>query len=225
MSAWAVVVAAGEGSRFGGPKAFARLAGVPMVAHSLIALAKVSAIEGIVLVVAGSQREEGLSLAAATVPSTPLEVVAGGATRQESVHAGLGAIPATVEHIVVHDAARPLVTVALVEAALAALDSAAGAVVAVPATDTLKRERDGAIVETVSREGLWRAQTPQAFRAKALREAHERAAGADATDDAFLVERLGGRVVVVPGDERNFKVTSPEDLRIAEALIAARGGF
>ncbi|MGH2794504.1 MAG: IspD/TarI family cytidylyltransferase, partial [Actinomycetota bacterium] len=116
---------------------------------------------------------------------------------------------------------------ALVEAALAALGDAAGAVVAVPAHDTLKRERDGAVTETVARVGLWRAQTPQAFRADVLRRAHQAAAGddAEATDDAVLVERTGERVVIVPGDERNLKVTTPADLTIAEALLTARGGF
>ena len=227
MSAWAVVVAAGEGVRFGRSKAFVGLAGIPMVAHSLIVLAKASAIEGVVLVVASSQLEEGRALATATVPPIRVEVVAGGPNRRESVRAGLAVVPSDVTHVVVHDAARPLVTVALVEAALAALDAAAGAVVAVPERDTIKRERDGRVAETVDREGLWRAQTPQAFRASSLRSAHERAAteGIDATDDAMLVERIGERVVIVPGDERNLKVTTPEDLTIAEALIAARGGF
>ncbi len=224
MSAWAVIVAAGEGVRFGGSKAFVGLAGIPLVAHSLIALAKVSAIEGMVLVVASSQLDEGRTLAAATVPSIRVEVVAGGATRRESVRAGLAVVPADAAHIVVHDAARPLVTVALVEASLAALEGAAGAVVAIPEQDTIKRERAGAIAETVDREGLWRAQTPQAFRAAVLRAVHERAGDA-ATDDAMLVERLGERVVIVPGDGRNIKVTSPEDLAVAEALIHARGGF
>jgi 2-C-methyl-D-erythritol 4-phosphate cytidylyltransferase len=225
LSAWAVVVAAGEGTRFGRSKAFVGLAGIPMVGHSLITFAKVPAIEGVVLVVAGSQLEEGRSLAQATVPAITVEVVAGGATRQASVRAGLAVVPAGVAHVIVHDAARPLVTTALAEAALAALADAAGAVVAIPAHDTLKREQNGAIVETVPRDGLWRAQTPQAFRADALRRAHEHATADDATDDAALLERAGERVVIVPGDERNLKVTAPEDLTIAEALLAARGGF
>jgi 2-C-methyl-D-erythritol 4-phosphate cytidylyltransferase len=222
-----VVVAAGVGARFGRSKAFVGLAGLPMVAHSLIVLTKASTIEGIALVVSESQLEEGLALAAATVPSIRVEVVAGGASRMESVRAGLAIVPAGVAHVVVHDAARPLVTVALVEATLAALEDAAGAVVAVPERDTLKRERDGAVGETVDREGLWKAQTPQAFRASILRLAHERGAaeGLEATDDAMLVESLGERVVIVPGDDRNMKVTTPEDLTVAEALIAARGGF
>lgn len=227
MSSWAVVVAAGEGARFGKAKAFVGLAGIPMIAHSLIVLAKVPAIEGVVLVVSPSQLDEGNALVEATVPSIRVEVVTGGATRQASVRAGLAAVPNDARSIVVHDAARPLVTTALVEAALAALSNAAGAVVAVPAHDTLKRERDGAVTETVARDGLWRAQTPQAFRADVLRRAHQAAAGddAEATDDAVLVERTGEQVVIVPGDERNLKVTTPADLTIAEALLTARGGF
>lgn len=225
MSAWAVIVAAGEGVRFGRSKSFVTLAGVPMVAHSLIVFAKVSAIEGIALVVSSSQLDDGRTLAAATVPSIPVSVVAGGASRRESVRAGLDAVPGDVAHVVVHDAARPLVTVGLVEASLAALEGAAGAVVAIAEGDTLKRERAGAIQETVDRSGLWRAQTPQAFRAGVLRAAHEHAGDDEATDDAMLVERLGERVVIVPGDGRNLKVTTPEDLAVAEALIHARGGF
>ena len=227
MSAWAVVVAAGEGARFGKAKAFVGLAGVPMIAHSLIVLAKVPAIEGVVLVVSKAQLDEGLALVEATVPAIAVEVVAGGSTRQESVRAGLAAVPSKARSVVVHDAARPLVTAALVESSLAALGDAAGAVVAVPAHDTLKREDGGSVKETVPRDGLWRAQTPQAFRADVLRAAHERAAadGVDLTDDAALVERIGERVVIVPGDERNMKVTTPEDLTIAEALLSARGGF
>ena len=224
MSAWAVVVAAGEGVRFGKRKAFVTLAGMPMVAHSLITFAKVSAVEGIALVVPAPQLDEGRTIAAATVPSLRVQVVAGGASRRESVRAGLTVVPPDTSYVVVHDAARPLVTVALAEASLAALENAAGAVVAIPEGDTVKRERAGVIEETVDRRGLWRAQTPQAFRAGVLRAAHAQPGG-EATDDAMLVERMGERVVIVPGDAGNLKVTTPEDLAVAEALIHARGGF
>ena len=224
MSAWAVVVAAGEGARFGGAKAFVALAGTPMVAHSLVVLAKVPAVEGIALVVGRRELDRARTLAGEAVPSTRVAVVEGGETRQRSVRAGLAAVPAAVEHVVVHDAARPLVTEALVEAALAALGSAAGAVVAVRERDTLKRASGGFVEETIDRTSLWRAQTPQAFRAAVLRAAHDRAAaeGIDATDDATLVERAGERIAILPGDERNLKVTTPEDLTIAEALLGAR---
>ncbi len=124
-----------------------------------------------------------------------------------------------------HDAARPLATPAIFEAVLAALDDAAGAIAAVPATDTMKESSDGRVVRTIARDGLWRAQTPQAFRASVLREAHERAAadGFEATDDAVLLERIGEAVALVQGDERNIKITTAEDLAVVEALLAARG--
>jgi 2-C-methyl-D-erythritol 4-phosphate cytidylyltransferase len=225
MSVWAVVVAAGEGSRFGGPKAFAPLAGMPMVAHSLVVLAKAPSIAGVVLVAGPGHLDEARAVAAASIPTARAEVVAGGATRQASVLAGLNAVPGDAGRVLVHDAARPLVSVALVEAVVAALDGAPGAIAAVAERDTLKREHAGSITETVERSGVWRAQTPQGFHAQILRAAHRRAVadGFEATDDAMLLERLGERVAIVPGDERNIKVTTAADLAIAEALLAGGG--
>lgn len=226
MSAWAIIVAAGTGTRFGGegPKAFETLARKPMVAHALRAFAEVSEIDGIVLVVPPDLVTAAPSHLATTMPSKEVRIVGGGASRQGSVRRGLDTVPASVERIVVHDAARPLVTSALVRAALDALGDAAGAVVAVPQRDTLKHVASGRVEGTVPRDGLWRAQTPQAFHAAVLRAAHERAdaEGIEATDDAMLVERMGERVVVVPGDERNIKITTRDDLAIAEALLAER---
>jgi 2-C-methyl-D-erythritol 4-phosphate cytidylyltransferase len=224
MSAWAIVAAAGQGRRFGGPKAFVPLARVPIVSHSLHALASAKQIDGIVVVLAQEWVDRAPAMLAATLPSTPVRFAAGGASRRESVRAGIERVPGDVEAIVVHDAARPLVTAELVERVLAALDLASGAIVAVPESDTLKRVDGELVVTTVDRNGLWRAQTPQAFRAEVLRRAHARADedGFDATDDASLVERLGETVAIVPGDPANLKVTSPGDLAIAEALLAAR---
>lgn len=224
MSVWAIVAAAGEGRRFGGPKAFAVCARIPMVAHSLIALAGVKAVEGIVLVLSGDEAAAANAMLATTRPSILAGVVRGGASRQASVRSGLERVPADVEQIVVHDGARPLVTSALVEAVIAGLAEAPGAVAAVPETDTLKEVGDGRVVRTIPREPLWRAQTPQAFHAKTLRRAHDRAVseGFEGTDDAMLLERIGERVVIVPGDERNLKVTTAEDLALAEALLEVR---
>lgn len=227
MSSWAILAAAGEGRRLGeGPKAFVRLGGVPMLAHSLVTFAKASSIEAIVVAVPSERADEARALATSTVPSVRVEVVSGGATRQESVRNALASIPDYVYTVVVHDAARPLVTVPLIERVLEGLDIEMAAIVAVPERDTLKRERDGRVVETVSRAGLWRAQTPQAFRTGPLRRAHERAVadGIDGTDDAMLVERIGIDIAIVPGDERNLKVTTPDDLALAEALLAAAQG-
>jgi 2-C-methyl-D-erythritol 4-phosphate cytidylyltransferase len=225
VNAWAIIAAAGEGMRLGaGPKAFVSLGGTPMLAHSLIAFAKASAIEAIVVAVPPDRHDEARSIASSTVPAARVEVVAGGTSRQESVRAALAAVPDHVYSIVVHDAARPLVTVELIEAALEGLEIEMASIVAIPERDTLKRERDGRVLETVPRVGLWRAQTPQAFRTAPLRRAHERALAdsVEATDDAMLLERIGIDIAIMPGDERNLKVTTPDDLALAEALLAAQ---
>ncbi|NEX93917.1 bifunctional 2-C-methyl-D-erythritol 4-phosphate cytidylyltransferase/2-C-methyl-D-erythritol 2,4-cyclodiphosphate synthase, partial [Caulobacter sp. 17J65-9] len=144
---------------------------------------------------------------------------AGGATRALSVQAGLAALPAPAEAVLVHDAARPFVTRAHVEALLAALADADGAVPALPVADTLKRGADSVVTDTVSRDGLWRAQTPQAFRHGRLVAAYDMWPGdAEPTDDAAVVERSGGTVRLVPGDPRLMKLTYPEDFAMAEAL-------
>jgi len=224
MTSWGLIVAAGQGVRFGDdgvPKAFRALAGIPMYVHSVRAFEAVDAIEGIVLVVPQNWQEYAMEHTMGEATRTKIEIWPGGESRQASVRAGLEIVPSDADRIVVHDAARPLVTAPLIEGALRALDDADGAVCAVPLSDTLKRAEGETIAATEPRDGLWRAQTPQAFRANALRDAHEKALsdGLDATDDAALVERAGGRVVIVPGDERNIKVTIQADLEVAEAII------
>ena len=144
----------------------------------------------------------------------PPDLVAGGATRTESVRNALDAAP-EASVVVVHDAARPLVTVDLVRRCLDALDGCDGVIAAVPVTDTVKEVEEGTIVRTPDRARLWAAQTPQVFRAEALRHA-----AGEATDDASLVEAMGGRVRVVEGTRENFKVTTPLDARVAEMLLA-----
>ena len=148
-------------------------------------------------------------------------VVAGGSSRQTSVAAGLARVETA--RVVVHDAARPFATEADVRAVLDALERAPGAIVASPVDDTLKRVQDCRIVETVPRRGLWRAQTPQAFRTDVLREAHRRALeeGFEATDDSALLERYGAEVVVVEAQGPNLKLTRPDDFPVAEALLKA----
>jgi len=197
---WAIVVAAGTGSRFGKPKQFEMLGDRTILQWSTDA-ARATCDDVVVVVPVGS--EGG---------------VAGGATRSESVRNGLASVPADAEIVVVHDAARPLATAALFAAVIDAVSAGAdGAIPAVPVTDTIKRVDGERVVETLDRSALVAVQTPQAFRADVLRKAH--AAGADATDDGALVEAAGGRVVVVPGETANIKVTTPHDLRIAEALL------
>ncbi len=202
---WTIVVGAGGGSRFGSPKQFAHL-GEGRVIDRAVAVAR-DASDGVVVVVPPADAErEG--------------AVAGGATRSESVRAGLAACPPEATIICVHDAARPLASTALFAAVIDAV--AAGADAAVPAvavTDTIKVVGpDGTVVATPERSTLVAVQTPQAFRADALRGAHE--AGGEGTDDAALVERAGGTVVVVPGEVANRKITEPEDLAWAQRRIA-----
>lgn len=227
MRVWAVIPAAGRGARLGHPKiakALVPIAGVPMIVWSLRTLAKVPGVEG-AAIAAPPGGEEEVRTAAADA-SLETAVVPGGETRQASVAAALAAVPEETETLIVHDAARPLASPELFERVIDALSGGQGVVCAVPVSDTLKRVGDGRVISSVDREGLWRAQTPQAFRPGALREASARAAreGFLGTDDAILLERLGIEVVVVPGDERNFKITTPDDLVAAESIITAGHG-
>jgi 2-C-methyl-D-erythritol 4-phosphate cytidylyltransferase len=216
VKAAALLVAAGSGERLGAdrPKAFVVLAGRPMLEWSLEALAAAGIADVVVAAPAGL-----------TVPG--VTVVEGGATRSASVRAALAAAPADAEAIVVHDAARPLVQPELFRRALAALDGADAAVAAAPVTDTVKEAGpDHVVRRTLDRSRLWAVQTPQAFRRDALARALD--VGDDvlatATDDAFLVERAGGRVVVVPASAANLKVTTPTDLAVAGRLLSGSMG-
>ncbi|HET6809990.1 MAG TPA: 2-C-methyl-D-erythritol 4-phosphate cytidylyltransferase [Acidimicrobiales bacterium] len=204
---WAIVVAAGSGARFGGPKQFQRLGGRTVLERSIEAARSVA--ERVVAVVPPE---------AGTAPGADLSVP-GGATRSDSVRAGLAAVPAGVPVVVVHDAARPLASPELFRAVVAAVAAGAdGAVPGVAVPDTVKRVGpDGVVSETLDRSGLVLVQTPQAFSTPALRRAHR--AGGQATDDAALVEAAGGRVVVVPGEPGNLKITVADDLARAEAMI------
>jgi 2-C-methyl-D-erythritol 4-phosphate cytidylyltransferase len=228
MKVWAVVVAAGDGRRFGGRKQFASLGGRALVDWS-VETARVVA-DGVVLVVPvaapGSGPDAERTPGPDATPDAPQPVAAhgadavvvGGPTRAASVRAGLDAVPADADVIVVHDGARPLASPALFRAVVDAVVAGADAAVpALPVADTVKSvDRDGVVLSTLARQGLVTVQTPQAFRAAVLRRAHR--GGADATDDAGLVEQLGATVRVVPGDPRNLKVTTPQDLDMARAL-------
>jgi 2-C-methyl-D-erythritol 4-phosphate cytidylyltransferase len=208
---WAVVVAAGSGSRFGAPTQYERLGPRRVIDWALEGARAVAT--GVVAVVPDPTRTE----AGADV------AVVGGATRSESVRAGLAAVPEEADVVVVHDAARPLAPIALFEAVVAAVVAGAdGAVPGLPVTDTVKQVEDAVVVATLDRTALVAVQTPQAFRASVLRAAH--ASGADDTDDAALVEATGGRVVVVPGDPVNAKLTTSHDLVLARAVVAGLAG-
>jgi 2-C-methyl-D-erythritol 4-phosphate cytidylyltransferase len=212
------VVAGGSGRRFGRPKQFLQLAGQPVAAWSVAAARSVS--DGVVLVVPADASGEIADVAGASAMGAD-RVVAGGPSRADSVRAGLGAVPDEAEIIVVHDAARPLASALLFAAVVEAVraEGTDGAIPVLPVADTLKRTADGTVHSTVDRDGLVTVQTPQAFMAATLRAAH-RPAG-EATDDAGLLERLGATVRTVTGDPRNVKLTRPEDLEMAEALLGA----
>jgi 2-C-methyl-D-erythritol 4-phosphate cytidylyltransferase len=216
MKAAALLVAAGSGERLGAdrPKAFVVLAGRPMLEWSLDAMRAAGIVDIVVAAPAGHD-----------VAVEGVHTVAGGATRSASVRAALAAAPADVEAIVVHDAARPLVEPELFGQAIAALADADAAIAAAPVADTIKEAGpDRAVTRTLDRSRLWAIQTPQAFRRDALERALDvdDATLAQATDDAWLVERAGGRVVIVDAPAGNFKITTPDDLRVAELLLASR---
>lgn len=196
MSTWAIVVAAGAGNRFGGPKHLEELHGTPLWQAA-----------------AGALRQGGVEevVVVGEVPGG----VPGGTRRQDSVANGLGVIPDGVDQILVHDAARAAATPDLVRAVIARLDrgDVDAVVPAIPVRDTLRRVEGEESRGTIDRSRLVAVQTPQGFRAGLLREVHA-AQQEDATDDAEMIERAGGRVVIVPGEPTNLKVTFPEDLRI-----------
>jgi 2-C-methyl-D-erythritol 4-phosphate cytidylyltransferase / 2-C-methyl-D-erythritol 2,4-cyclodiphosphate synthase len=224
----AVIVAAGRGMRArsgaGVPKQYLPLAGEPVLAHSLRVLTVHPQIDA-ALVVISPEDADLYEVAAAPFAGRLLSPVLGGATRQASVLAGLEALGArSPERVLIHDAARPFLDADLVGALIAALDTSAGAIAAEPVSDTLKQAgADGTIARTVDRAGLWRAQTPQAFRYAAILEAHRRAATAghsDFTDDAGLAEWAGLAVKLVASSARNMKLTTAADIELAERLLA-----
>jgi 2-C-methyl-D-erythritol 4-phosphate cytidylyltransferase / 2-C-methyl-D-erythritol 2,4-cyclodiphosphate synthase len=219
-----LIVAAGRGSRFGGPlpKQYCSLAGQPVLRRTVEAFLTHPAIAGVRVVIHPDDRTlydaavGGLDLAAP---------VHGGATRQESVSNGLEAIAAAEPDLVlIHDAARPLISAGAIDRLIASLDTHVAAIAAVPVRDTVKRAEGTRIADTVDRTHLWRAQTPQAFRFPDILAAHRAAAGLDLTDDAAVAERAGHQVELVMGDEDNFKITTADDLARAEAAVLARLG-
>jgi 2-C-methyl-D-erythritol 4-phosphate cytidylyltransferase len=217
---WAILVAAGRGERFGGgrPKAFANLGGRPLLAESLGRLDASQWVEAIVVVAPEEWEEPVILLAEELGAAKVRSAVTGGATRADSVRAGLAEVPEEVVVVLVHDAARPLVSEDVVERVVGALgDGWDGAVPALPLADTVKRADGEAVAETVDRAGLHVVQTPQGFLAETLRRAL--ASGEDATDCAGLVETAGGRVRIVEGDPRLLKVTTPADLSFVETLL------
>lgn len=213
----AIVVAAGSGSRAGGGKQWRRLGGKPVVRWSVEALLNAGAQDLVVVTPEGA----GFELAEALSGLSGWRAVTGGAARADSVRNGLSAMNAADEHpVVIHDAARPLLSRTIIRRVLEGLSDADGALPALPVADSLRRGVDGVVGATVDREGLWRAQTPQAFRLRTIRDAYAAWTGPDfPTDEATVVQRAGGQVRIVEGDVRLTKLTFAEDFIMAEQMI------
>ena len=217
-----VIVAAGRGARLGGaqPKQYVPIAGIPMLLRAIRPFSCHPEVRQVVVVLPAEDATAPPEWLASHLGEA-LRVVAGGAARGDSVASGLEALDAECGIVLVHDAARPFVTRDVLDAVIAAARAGEGAVPGVPVADTLKQSDDGGhVARTVPRDGLWRAQTPQGFPRALLLRAHAqaRADGVAGTDDAFLVERLGGRVRLVAGDPRNLKITTADDLALAEVI-------
>jgi len=223
MRAAAIIVAGGSGSRMGQPKQFLPLAGSTVLEWSLKCFTDMSEIESVVLVLGeDSFREHGERISGGKI-----NVVRAGRTRMESVRNGFSAVPSDVEIVAVHDGARSMITPEIVRATLAEAAKSGAAVAAVPVKDTLKRVAKGraVVTETPERSEFWAAQTPQTYRYSVLKEALEKYKDdVDATDESQLVEKSGKTVSVVKSSCENFKITTPEDMTMAEAILDARAG-
>jgi 2-C-methyl-D-erythritol 4-phosphate cytidylyltransferase len=205
-------------------KQYLELAGRPVLARTLEVFEQHPLIDSIIIIVSPQEltfcKEE---IVARGQFRKVAAVIAGGAERQDSVYHGLQACPARDDDLIlIHDGARPLINAQIIDRVVASVRQHGACLAAVPVKDTVKSVRDGCVVETPERETLWLAQTPQAFRYRLIRSAHDRAfaSGIRGTDDAQLVELSGGSVRVVSGDYRNLKITTPDDLLLAERLLA-----
>lgn len=226
MSKFAVLVlAAGRSSRFGDPnykKPFAMLDGRAVWLHSVERFVGRDDVCQTIVVISPDDREEFARKFGANLMFMGVDLCEGGAERADSVRAGLAKVSDEATHIAIHDAARPLVTTAEVDAVFAAAVEMGAAILATPVTATLKRVADGQITATEPRDGLWAAQTPQAFELGLYRRAVESVEGVAVTDDAQLVERLGEPVSIVEGSPQNLKITTQEDLKLAATILAAK---
>jgi 2-C-methyl-D-erythritol 4-phosphate cytidylyltransferase len=219
-----VIPAGGVGTRFGArlPKQFVRLGRAPILTETVGHFTRHPAVIAIVVAAPEIHVERTRRALARVTRRAPVTVVQGGGMRQDSVWLALQAVPRDADVVVVHDAVRPLITRRLIDAVVGAAAEAGAAICAMPITETVKRVRQDVVETTLDRSELWAVQTPQAFRAALLREAHEKARrdGVVCTDDAMLVERLGHPVRVVRGLAENVKITTPDDLRRARRARA-----
>lgn len=225
MSSFAVILAAaGKSSRFKDKnykKPFASLDNRAVWLHSAEKFLNRNDVAQTILVISPDDREYFMSKFGANVAILGVEVVDGGAERADSIQKALEKVKPEIDLVAVHDAARPCLADEWISEIFAAAEKSGAAIPAIPVGGTLKRVSGGAIVETVSREGLWEAQTPQVFRRELLMKAYAQRGGMAATDDAQLVERLGQKVTIVPGSAINLKITTREDLRLAEQALRA----
>lgn len=227
-----IVPAAGSGTRMGSakPKQYLEVAGQPVLAHTLSLLSSLSLVSAIYLVVAEEHIPSARELVSAwkakqgaAAPVILVSLVAGGAERRDSVYNGLKALPEDCDIVMIHDGVRPFASPALITAVWERALETGACIAAVPATDTVKRGREGMVRETLLRDEIWLVQTPQVFRKKLILAAYEKAVseGWNGTDDASFVERMGGCVSIVRGERTNIKLTTREDLAWAEWFLNA----
>ena len=226
-----VIVAAGKGTRLQSelPKPFLSVSGRPILVHTLRRFAPIEAVRRMVVVVAAEREALCQEVLHTHGPwPQPIAVVHGGAARQDSVRNGLAMLETQCEIVVIHDAARPFISPEAIQRSIDAAAEAGSAIVATPVRDTIKRaDAQHTIRKTVSRHDLWLAQTPQTFQVEVIRAAHRWAQqrGIVGTDDATLVEQMGRPVRIVPGDAFNFKITTPDDLALAQAVLHTPNGM
>lgn len=222
----AVIVAAGRGTRLGAPKQFLELGGTPMVGWSIRTFAAMPEIAEVIIATEPESIEPMSELCARLAPKRTFRIVRGGATRQESVYEGLSAVSEACDAVLVHDGARPLVTVDDVRAGMGEVRIGRASLLATPVVDTIKAVdlESRTVTTTLDRRVLWAAETPQFARTAELRAAHERARREhlEATDDAALLEHAGITVIVVPSTSENFKVTRSADVPRAETILSAQ---
>lgn len=225
MATFAVIlVAAGKSSRFQDQnykKPFAPLAGKAVWLHSAEKFIGRGDVKQVVVVISPEDREDFMFKFGANVAILGIDVVDGGAERSESVSKGLARVKSNVDYVCIHDAARPCIVDEWITKVFDAAEKHEAAILAIPVSGTLKRVAGQSIAETVPREGLWEAQTPQVFKRELILEAHAKRGDFAATDDAQLVERVGKQVAVVTGSSMNIKITTKEDLRFAEQTLKA----